>query len=44
MAGKGDKKTTDQEKLKSALIKKALGYDAKEVIEEYKTRAAMITD
>ena len=35
MAGKGDKKTTDQEKLKSALIKKALGYDAKEVIEEY---------
>lgn len=33
MAGKGDK--ISEEKLKTALLKKALGYDAKEIVEEY---------
>lgn len=35
MAGKEDKKQTDESKLKTALLKKALGYEAKETIEEY---------
>ena len=35
MRGKSKKKTFDEQDLKQALIKKALGYDAKEVVEEY---------
>lgn len=35
MRGKVKKKTFDEQDLKQALIKKALGYDAKEVVEEY---------
>lgn len=34
MTEKGDK-LTEEKKLKTALLKKALGYEAKEVIEEY---------
>lgn len=35
MAGKEDKKQSEENKLKTALLKKALGYEAKETIEEY---------
>ena len=35
MKGKNKKKTLDTQDVKQALIKKALGYDAKEVVEEY---------
>ena len=35
MRGKSKKKIFDEQDLKQALIKKALGYDAKEVVEEY---------
>lgn len=35
MRGKSKKKTFDEQDLKQALIKKALGYDAMEVVEEY---------
>ena len=35
MKGKKDKKTLGEKDLKEALIKKALGYDATEIIEEY---------
>lgn len=35
MKGKNKKKTLDTLDVKQALIKKALGYDAKEVVEEY---------
>ena len=35
MKGKNKKKTLDTQDIKQALIKKALGYDAKEVVEEY---------
>lgn len=35
MKGKNKKKTFDEQDLKQALIKKALGYDATEVVEEY---------
>ena len=35
MKGKNKKKTLDTQDVRQALIKKALGYDAKEVVEEY---------
>lgn len=35
MKGKKSKKTLGEKDLKEALIKKALGYDATEIIEEY---------
>ncbi len=35
MKGKKSKKTLGEKDLKDALIKKALGYDATEIIEEY---------
>lgn len=35
MKGKNKKKTLDSKDVRQALIKKALGYDAKEVVEEY---------
>ncbi len=35
MKGKSDKKKPLSEKLQSALMKKALGYDATETVEEY---------
>lgn len=37
MRGKKDKKNLGEKDLKEALIKKALGYDATEIIEEYVT-------
>ena len=35
MKGKNRKNETDQNSIQAALIKKALGYDATEVVEEY---------
>lgn len=37
MKGKLDKKEPDDNSLRQALIKKALGYDATEIVEEYVT-------
>jgi hypothetical protein len=35
MKGKGRKKAIDEQDVKQALLKKAIGYDTKEVVEEF---------